>query len=56
MNCPQAQSSLAALCSPSGAATQLADQAGLGLGGPGFEMLVGALAEHVRELAGQAAG
>ena len=39
-----------------GEAAQLADRAGLGLGGPGFEVLAVAVAQHVRELADQAAG
>jgi hypothetical protein len=39
-----------------GEAAQLADRAGLGLAGPGFQVLAAAVAEHVRELADQGAG
>src|SRR6185437_7492648 len=37
-------------------AAQLADGAGLGLAGPGFQALAAAVAEHVRELADQVTG
>ncbi len=39
-----------------GEAAQLADRAGLGLAGPGFQVLAAAVAEHVREVADQVAG